>query len=69
LTNVRSSTSDIAIKLTPAIKVSLEQALDLIEDDELVEITPNNIRLRKKMLKFENRLRARGKVLAAQEDD
>ncbi len=68
LTNVRSSTSDIAIKLTPPLKISLEQALDLIEDDELVEITPQNIRLRKKILKFEHRLRARGRTLSAIED-
>ncbi len=69
LTNVRSSTSDIAIKLTPALKVSLEQALDLIEDDELLEITPNNIRLRKKILKFEHRLRARGRMVTAAAED
>jgi len=41
---------DDAIQLTPAIKYSLEQALDFIEDDELVEITPKEIRLRKKFL-------------------
>ena len=39
-TNIRSSTSDIAVKLTPAIIFSLEQAIDFINDDELVEITP-----------------------------
>ena len=49
-TNVRSSTSDIAVKLTPPIKLSLEQAIDFISDDELVEVTPKNIRLRKKLL-------------------
>ena len=59
MTNIRSSTSDIAIKLTPPLKLSLEQAIDFIEDDELVEVTPANIRLRKKILGTEARLRAR----------
>jgi GTP-binding protein len=63
LTNIRSSTSDIAIKLTPAIKFSLEQAIDFIEKDELVEVTPKNIRLRKKLLTETQRLRARGRTL------
>jgi len=58
LTNIRSSTSDIAIKLTPAIQMSLEQAIDFIEKDELVEVTPRSIRLRKKILKETMRLRA-----------
>jgi GTP-binding protein len=57
-TNIRSSTSDIAIKLTPAIIMSLEQAIDFINDDELVEVTPVNIRLRKKILTETMRLRA-----------
>ena len=58
-TNIRSSTSDISVKLTPAIKLSLEQAIDFINDDELVEITPDNIRLRKKLLTNSQRLRDR----------
>ncbi len=49
-TNVRSSTSDIAVKLTPPLQMSLEQAIDFVNGDELVEITPENIRLRKKSL-------------------
>jgi len=57
-TNIRSSTSDIAVKLTPPIKLSLEQSLDFINNDELVEVTPKNIRLRKKMLTQHERLRA-----------
>jgi GTP-binding protein len=56
-TNVRSSTSDIAIKLTPPVKLSLEQAIDFINKDELVEVTPENIRLRKKLLTEAKRLR------------
>jgi GTP-binding protein len=57
-TNIRSSTSDIAVRLAPAVKMSLEQALDFINDDELVEVTPKNIRLRKKLLTQHQRLRA-----------
>jgi GTP-binding protein len=56
-TNVRSSTSDIAIKLTPPLKMSLEQAIDFINEDELIEVTPQNIRLRKKLLTHEQRLK------------
>ena len=58
LTNVRASGTDDNIVLTPAIKLTLEQALEFIEDDELVEITPANIRLRKKKLKEHERKRA-----------
>jgi len=58
LTNMRASGKDDAIKLTPAIKYSLEQALDFIEDDELVEVTPKEIRLRKKQLTESDRKRA-----------
>jgi GTP-binding protein len=57
-TNVRSSTSDIAIKLTPPVRLSLEQAIDFIDKDELVEVTPENIRLRKKLLTQAQRLRS-----------
>jgi GTP-binding protein len=47
LTNIRSSNSDIATKLTPARPMSLEQCLEFIADDELVEVTPLSIRMRK----------------------
>jgi GTP-binding protein len=57
-TNVRSSTSDIAVRLTPPMKLSLEQAIDFIDKDELVEVTPQNIRLRKKLLTEAQRLRS-----------
>jgi GTP-binding protein len=50
LTNMRAAGSDDAIRLTPPRQFSLEQALDYIEDDELLEITPKNIRMRKKKL-------------------
>ena len=58
LTNMRASGKDDAIQLTPAIKFSLEQALDFIDDDELVEITPKEIRLRKRHLTENDRKRA-----------
>lgn len=58
LTNMRASGSDENIILTPSIKFSLEQALELINDDELVEVTPDAIRLRKKFLKEHERKRA-----------
>jgi GTP-binding protein len=58
-TNVRASTSDFAIKLTPPLKFSLEEALDMISDDELIEVTPNNIRLRKRLLTQDQRSKAR----------
>ena len=57
LTNVRAATADIAIKLTPPIRMSLEEALDFIADDEVVEVTPKNIRLRKRILSNDQRHR------------
>ncbi len=50
LGNQRSSTADKAIQLTPPVKFTLEEALEYIQDDELVEVTPKNIRLRKRIL-------------------
>ncbi|MEK6730766.1 MAG: translational GTPase TypA [Pseudomonadota bacterium] len=58
LTNIRSVSSDEHIVLVPPIKMTLEQALDFIDDDELVEITPKYIRLRKKLLTEIDRKRA-----------
>ncbi len=58
-TNMRSSTSEIKVRLTPSVKLSLEQALDFINDDELVEVTPASFRLRKRLLKAEERVKAR----------
>ena len=51
LTNVRASGKDDAIVLEPPIRLTLESAIEIIDDDELVEITPNHIRIRKKLLK------------------
>jgi len=59
LTNVRSSGADDAINLTPPIKVTLEKALEYIKEDEYVEITPKNIRLRKKCLTEVERKRSK----------
>ena len=59
LTNVRASGTDEAVALTPKISLDLEQALEFIDDDELVEVTPNNIRIRKRLLTENQRKRAR----------
>jgi GTP-binding protein len=58
LTNVRASGTDENIMLSPALKLGLEQALEFINDDELVEVTPENIRVRKILLKEHERKRA-----------
>ena len=58
LTNMRSANADIAIALTPPLKMSLEQYLDFLEEDELLEVTPKNLRLRKKFLSKLDRVRA-----------
>lgn len=58
LTNMRASGTDEALTLTPAIKFTLEQALEFIEDDELVEVTPKSVRIRKKFLTENERKRA-----------
>ena len=58
LTNVRASGKDDAIALVPPIPVTLEMALEFIEDDELVEITPKSVRIRKKFLKEHERKRS-----------
>jgi GTP-binding protein len=58
LTNIRTTSKDEAVRLTPPIKMSLEKALAYIEEDELVEVTPKSIRLRKKFLDANDRKRA-----------
>jgi GTP-binding protein len=63
LTNIRAAGKDDAILLTPPIQMTLEYAVEFIDDDELVEITPQSIRLRKRMLKESDRRRA-GRVAA-----
>ncbi len=58
LTNMRSKSSDGAVQLTPFVDLSLEQSIDFIEDDELLEVTPKSLRLRKKYLDPNERKRA-----------
>ncbi len=59
LTNMRASTSDIAERLTPPVILSLEQSLDFLADDEFLEVTPKNLRLRKQLLSHNDRVKAR----------
>ncbi|MBS4959304.1 MAG: translational GTPase TypA [Clostridiales bacterium] len=63
LTNMRTSASDEALRLTPPLVMSLEQCLDFINDDELVEVTPENLRMRKKIL--DSNLRRKAKIRAS----
>jgi GTP-binding protein len=63
--NIRSSTADIAVRLTPATNLSLEQSLDFLMDDELLEVTPKHLRLRKRHLTEIDQARARREALAA----
>ncbi len=65
LTNIRSSTSDIAVKLTPPVILSLEQSLDFLADDELLEVTPKSYRLRKRLLSQDDRAKERKRAAIA----
>jgi GTP-binding protein len=58
LTNVRASGTDEAVRLTPAVRLTLESAVEFIDDDELVELTPKSIRIRKRYLKEHERKRS-----------
>ena len=58
-TNTRSSGSDDALRLVPPREMSLEQCLDFIADDELLEVTPNHLRMRKKILSTSLRAKSR----------
>jgi GTP-binding protein len=58
MTNIRSSTSDIAVRLTPPVRLSLEEALDFLAADELLEVTPKTYRIRKRILDATQRARA-----------
>ncbi len=65
LTNVRSSTSDVLVRLVPPRKLSLDQALEFVREDEAIEVTPHNVRLRKVQLDAIGRVkaaRARGRA-------
>ena len=57
LTNTRASGSDEALRLVPARKLSLEQCLEFLADDELLEVTPQNLRLRKSILDHSQRIK------------
>jgi GTP-binding protein len=66
LTNIRTTSKDEAVRLTPPIQMTLERALAWIQDDELMEVTPKNIRLRKAILDPNERKRiGRSKASAA----
>jgi len=67
LTNMRSSTADEAIRLVPFRTLNLEQAIEFIADDELVEVTPKSLRLRKKILQSNRRPRKNAVPVAAEE--
>jgi opacity protein-like surface antigen len=67
LTNIRAAGKDEAVRLTPPRRMSLEQAIAYIDDDELVEVTPKSIRLRKRFLEPEDRKRARKQAALAAE--
>ena len=62
-TNMRASGSDDALRLSPPKKMSLEEALEFIEKDELVELTPKNMRIRKRILDKQQRAKQRAKNL------
>ena len=57
-TNMRASGSDEALRLVPPRKMSLEQCLEFLGDDELLEVTPKNLRIRKTILNHEKRMKA-----------
>jgi len=67
LTNIRTTSKDEAVRLTPPIRMTLEKALAYIQDDELVEVTPSSIRLRKKLLDETDRKREDRQRAAAAE--
>ena len=63
LNNIRAAGTDENLILTPRIRYSLEQSLEFLDDDELLEVTPENLRIRKKFLKETDRKRdARGRL-------
>ena len=58
ITEMRASGSDEALRLVPPKQLSLEQCLEFLADDELLEVTPENLRLRKRILNHEKRMKA-----------
>lgn len=65
-TNMRASTEDATVKLVPPRQLSLEECLDFIEDDELVEVTPKGLRMRKRVLSAGDRIKQRKRELAGE---
>ena len=65
VTNMRASGSDEALRLTPPVQMILEQHLEYVSDDELIEITPKSIRLRKRILNSEQRAKQRSRQIEA----
>ncbi len=65
LTNIRSSTADVLVRLVPARRLSLDQALEFLREDECVEVTPENVRLRKVALDHNDRVKAARRAKAA----
>ncbi|MBQ1302262.1 MAG: translational GTPase TypA, partial [Firmicutes bacterium] len=61
VTNTRAAGSDEALRLTPAKKMSLEQCLEFLKEDELLEVTPESTRLRKRILDHEQRMKQRAR--------
>jgi GTP-binding protein len=59
LSNTRSSSSDEALRLVPYVKMSLEECIEFLGDDELLEVTPQNLRIRKKLLDQQARAKAK----------
>lgn len=64
LTNMRASSADISVRLTPPTELSLEQSLDFLQDDELLEVTPKALRLRKRFLTQDERAKAKKRSIA-----
>jgi len=67
ITNMRASGSDEALRLTPHIQLSLEQCLEFIADDELVEITPQSIRMRKRLLTKDARVKQANRAVTTED--
>ena len=66
LSNCRSSSSDEALRLIPPVKMSLEECIEFLADDELLEVTPQSLRIRKTILDRELRAKARAKKQLAE---
>lgn len=68
LTNVRAARAEILVALTPPRRMSLDECIEYLSDDELLEVTPQSLRLRKRILKNENRVRQQKRAEKALEE-